>query len=91
LAHTERESQAEGWTKTYLKEIGSSAVIHSINTGKSGRLIMCNVRNMNMCKNVHEDYFNDSTFYINFEEKQFSLRCNRIPCNKKSWVWQSML
>jgi hypothetical protein len=38
---------------------------------------------MNVCKELHEDYFNDSTVYINFEEKQFAIRCNRIPCNRK--------
>ena len=91
LARTDRESKAEQWTRNYLKNIESTGIIHSINTGKHGKLILCNIRNMNVCKNSHEDYFNDSTIYINVEEKQFSIRCNRIPCKKKRWIWESMI
>jgi hypothetical protein len=91
LAKSEPEVRAEVWTKLYLKSIKSSGVIHSIHTGKHVNFIMCNIRNMNMCKELHEDYFNDSTIYINLKEKQFSVRCNRIPCNKKAWVWQLMM
>ncbi len=91
LANTEYEICAEAWTKSYLKTIGSSGVIHSINTGKHAKFIMCNIRNMNTCKELHEDYFNDSTVYINLGERQFSIRCNRIPCNKKAWVWKPMI
>ncbi len=43
---------------------------------------MCNIRNMNTCKKLHEDYFNDTTIYINLDEKQFSERCTRISCKK---------
>ncbi len=84
LANTEYERSAESWTNSYLKSIKSSCLIHSIHTGKHDKFIMCNIRNMDICKQLHEDYFNDSTVYINLEEKQFSIRCNRIPCNKKS-------
>jgi hypothetical protein len=90
LANTEHEINGEVWTKSYLKSIGSAGVIHSIRTGKHAKFIMCNIRNMNICKELHEDYFNDSTVYTNLEEKQFSVRCNRIPCNKNPWVWQTM-
>jgi hypothetical protein len=91
LANTEYELSAEIWTKSYLKSIKSSGLIHSIHTGKHDQFIMCNIRNMNICKELHEDYFNDSTVYVNFKEKQFSIRCNRIPFNKKNWVWKPMV
>ncbi len=45
LANTEHEIYADVWTKSYLKSIGSSGVIHSIHTGKHAKFIMCNVRN----------------------------------------------
>jgi hypothetical protein len=90
LADSEDKMYVEAWTNSYLKSIGSSGRIHSINTGKHEKFIMCNIRNMDVCHDLHEDYFNDSTIYINLIEKLFSLRCNRIPCNKKSWVWKSM-
>jgi hypothetical protein len=83
LANTEYELSVEIWTKSYLKSIKSSSLIHSIHTGKHDKFIMCNIRNMNIRKELHENYFNNSTVYINFEEKQFSIHCNRIPCNKK--------
>ncbi len=91
LANTQHEIYAEVSTKSYLKSIGSSGVIHSFHTGKHAKFIMCNVRNMNICKESHENYFYDSTVYINLEEKQFSIRCNGTPCNKRSWVWQPMI
>lgn len=90
LARTDRELQAEIWTRTYLQAIGSPGVIHSINTGRNGRLILCNVREMNTCNEVHEDYFNDTTVYMNLDEKQSSIRCNRPPCTRKPWKWQRM-
>jgi hypothetical protein len=90
LATTEYEICAKLWTKLYLKAIESSGIIHSVRTGKHAKFIMCNIRNMNICKTLHDDYFNDSTIYINLEEKQFSVRYNRSPCNKNSWLWQSM-
>ncbi len=65
-----------------IKSIKSPGVIHSIRTGKHAKFIMCNIRNMNTCKKLHEDYFNDTTIYINLDEKQFSERCNRISCKK---------
>jgi hypothetical protein len=86
LSRTEHESSVEVWTKSYLKSIGSSGVIHSIKTGKHVGFIMCNIRDMNICRESHEDYFNDDTVYVNLKEKQFSVRCNHIPCNKRSWV-----
>ncbi|CAF1008747.1 unnamed protein product [Rotaria sordida] len=91
LARSEHEIYAEVWTKTYLNSIGSSGVIHSIKTGKHARLIMCNIRNMNTCKELHEDYINDSTIYVNLKERLFSVRCNHIPCNKRPWVWQPLI
>ena len=91
LANTEHEVCAEIWTKSFLKSTGSSGVIHSIHTGKHPKFIMCNIRYMNACEESHKDYFNDSTIYINLEEKQFSIRTNRIPYNKKTWVWQPMI
>jgi len=90
IQNCERKNEAEYWLKSYLKKIGSTGVIHSINIGKTQRLILCNVRNLNICKVDHEDYFNDSTFYINLAEKLFPIRCNRIPCNKKPWIWEPM-
>ena len=90
LVNTEYEFCAEAWTKSYLKTIGSPEIIHSVRTGKHIKCIMCNIRNMNICKTLHDDYFNDSTIYINLDEEQFSVRCNRIPCNKNSWLWQPM-
>jgi hypothetical protein len=81
--HTEHEISAQIWTKSHIKSIKSPGVIHSIRTGKHAKFIMCNIRNMNTCKELHEDYFNDTTIYINLDEKQFSERCNRISCNKK--------
>ena len=91
IALYEHEIYAEVWTKSYLQSIGSSGRIHSINTGKHAKFIMCNIRNMNICTEPHEDYFNDSTVYLNLDEKYFSVRCNHNPCNKKSWVWQPMM
>jgi hypothetical protein len=32
---------------------------------------MCNIRNMNICKESHEDYFNDCTVYADSKEKVF--------------------
>ncbi|CAF5035062.1 unnamed protein product [Rotaria sp. Silwood1] len=84
------ELYAEMWTKSYLNSIGSKGIIHSVNTGKNGRFIMCNIRNMDTCTVMHEDYFNDSTVYNNLKEKEYTLRCNRIPCNKNAWIWHSM-
>ncbi len=83
LARTEHEISAEVWAKLYIESIKSSGVIHSVRTGKHAKYIMCNIQNMNICKEVHEDYFNDSTIYVNLDEKQFSVRCNRISCNKQ--------
>ncbi|CAF4308867.1 unnamed protein product [Rotaria magnacalcarata] len=80
------ELYAQTWTESYLTSIGSHGVVHSINTGKNGRFIMCNIRNMNTCTTEHTDYFNDSTVFINIKQKEFAVRCNRIPCNKKSWI-----
>ncbi|CAF2819120.1 unnamed protein product [Rotaria sp. Silwood2] len=40
LARSDHELRAELWTKTYLKTIGSSGVIHSVNTGKYGKLVL---------------------------------------------------
>ena len=71
LTNTEHEISAETWTKSYLKSIGSSSVVHSIRTGKHLKFIMYNIRNMDICKELHEDYFNDSTIYINLDEKSF--------------------
>jgi hypothetical protein len=65
--------------------------IHSVRTRKHAKFIICYIRNMNACRELHEDYFNDSTIYVNLDEKQFSLRCNRIPCNKKRWVWKPII
>lgn len=87
---SDEESYAEKWVREYLKSIDSPGRIHSINTGRNGRLILCNIRNMNTCKNVHEDYYNDSTIYMNIKEKQFSIRCNRMPCRNNRWIWNSM-
>jgi hypothetical protein len=87
---TEHEIEGEIWTKLYLKSIGSSGVIHSIRTGKHAKFIMCNIRNMNICKKTHENYFYDSTVYMNLEEKQFSIRCNGTPCTRQPWLWQTM-
>lgn len=87
---TDRQIEAERWTRTFLQKMGSSGVIHSTNTGRNGRLIICNVRNMGNCQEIHEDYFNDSTVYMNLVEKQFSVRCNRIPCTRKPWKWEGM-
>ncbi|CAF1386922.1 unnamed protein product [Rotaria magnacalcarata] len=84
------ELYAQTWTESYLTSIGSHGVVHSINTVKNGRFIMCNIRNMNTCTTEHTDYFNDSTVFINIKQKEFAVRCNRIPCNKKSWIWHSM-
>jgi hypothetical protein len=81
LARTEHEICAEVWTKSYLESIESPGVIHSVGTGKHAIFIMCNIRNMNTCKELQEDYFNHSTIYVNQDDKQFSVRCNRIPCN----------
>jgi hypothetical protein len=89
--YTENEKLAEIWTKEYLKSIGSLGVIKSIRTGRHDKFIMCNLRNMNECHDVHDDYFNDSTVYINFLRNEYSLRCNRVPCNKKPWVWKPMV
>jgi hypothetical protein len=91
LARTEHEISAEVWVKLYFESVKSSGVIHSVRTGKHAKFIMCNIRTMNICKEVHKDYFNDSTIYVNLDEKQFSVRCNRIPCNKKRWVWKPMI
>ena len=82
---TQDQHYAKIWTKTYLSSIASNDVIHSINTGTNGRFIMCNIRNMSNCSAQHEDYFNDSTVYINIKQKEFTVRCNRVPCNKKPW------
>ena len=82
---TQDQHYAKIWTKTYLSSIASNGVIHSINAGTNGRFIMCNIRNMSNCSARHEDYFNDSTVYINIKQKEFTVRCNRVPCNKKPW------
>jgi len=76
FANTEHDINAEVWTKSYLKSIGSAGVIHSICTCKHAKFITCNIRNMNICKELHEDYFNDSTVYTNLEKKQFSVPCH---------------
>lgn len=81
---------AKMWSQSYLYSIGSSGVIHSVKRGRNDKFIMCNIRNMNTCTAQHEDYFNDSTIYINIKEKEFSVRCNRKPCNKKAWIWHRM-
>ena len=86
----DEESYVQKWVKEYLTNIESPGIIHSINTGRNGRLILCNIRNMNTCKNFHEDYYNDSTIYLNIKEKQFSIRCNRVPCKNKRWIWKDM-
>ena len=91
IALNEHEIYAEVWTNSYLQSIGSSGRIHSINKGKHAKFITCNIRNMNICTEPHEDYFNDSTVDLNFDEKYFSVRCNYNPCNKKSWVPQPMI
>ena len=90
LVDTEDQVYAEIWTKSYLQSIGSSGVIHSIRTGKHAKFIMCNIRDMNICKKFHEDYFYDSTIYMNLEEKQFSIRCNGTSCTRQPWLWQTM-
>ena len=91
LVETEHQVYAKIWTKSYLQSIGSSGVIHSIRTGKHAKFIMCNIRNMNICKKFHEDYFYDSTIYMNLEENQFSIRCNGTSCTRQPWLWQTML
>ncbi len=91
LARTEYEISAEVWAKLYLESIKSTGVVHSVRTGKHAMFIMCNIRNMNICKEVHEDYFDDSTIYVNLDEKQFFVCSNRISCNKKLWVWKPMI
>jgi len=91
LARTKHEIFGEVWEKSYLEAIESSGIIHSVRTGKQSKFIMCNVRNMNIYKEAHDDYFNDSTIYLNLDEKQFSVRCNRISCNKIFWVWKPMI
>lgn len=90
LANSDHEICAAIWTKTYLASIESSAVIHSIRTGKHAKFIMCNIRDMNFCQESHEDYFHDSTVYINLEEKQFSVRCNGTSCTREPWLWKNM-
>ena len=90
LVDTEDQVYAEIWTKSYLQSIGSSGVIHSIRTGKHAKFIMCNIRDMNICKKFHGDYFYDSTIYMNLEEKQFSIRCNGTSCTRQPWLWQTM-
>lgn len=90
LVHTEHQVYAEIWTKSYLQSIGSSGVIHSIRTGKHAKFIMCNIRDMNICKKYHKDYFYDSTIYMNLEENQFSIRCNGTSCTRQQWLWQIM-
>ena len=86
----DEQSYVEKWVKEYLTTIESPGTIHSINMGRNGRLVLCNIRNMNTCKNSHEDYYNDSTIYVNVQEKQFSIRCNRIPCRNNGWTWKDM-
>jgi hypothetical protein len=85
LADTDHKICAEIWTKLYLQSIGSSGVVHSVRTGKHPKFIMCNIRDMNICKKSHEDYFYDSTIYVNLEEKQFSVRCNGTSCTRQPW------
>jgi hypothetical protein len=55
-------------TKGYLKSIGSFGIVHSIDTEKYARFIMCNIRIMNECHDMHEDYFKISNIYINFSD-----------------------
>jgi len=70
LARTEHEITAELWMKFYLNSIESPCIIHSVHTGKHSKFIMCNIRNIDTCKELHEDYLNDSTVYVNLDEKK---------------------
>ena len=57
---------------------------------KHAKFIMCNIRDMNICKKFHEDYFDDSTIYMNLEENQFSICCDAISGTRQPWLWQTM-